>query len=478
MAAENNTAVIQQKLNTLATTVLPIFQQYLKPAYSLGYELVSGGIKIWIHEPSRTREAYSHMVYGPACEFSTNNDCTDTSLHAYLRSVHSTIGYMTGAYLVGIQLHIAYHMGAKEITLENFTDDLPRAARGIYQLFTPNLRRVSENERANLTNLEAALQQSEGAMFLTVDENFEEHLHRYFEWIYEKTRAFTGNHPWLTKYAKYAKYAEQMMRAEQMGGAPKRKASPTSNNNATQPLNETPLLPPPTWNRHAALNAARNVTPPPMERLSSIPTPIKNNQNDSIPPSPILPSSSAFPGLQLTHRTLNNLMSPSHNFYSTPVGRHIGFSGTTPKRPNTPSPVPRPVAQRLAPQFSEPAVSWNTLSNVFENNELPSFQPSPGYIAREREKRAKMAHPAAAAAAEEEEAARIRALLYSPQQGARHKKSAKKVDMRHRPRRSTYRAKRSKHSKRTARKHKRHTLRNTRKRGGACGSCMMGPQSF
>ena len=83
------------------------------------------------------------------CYFSY--DAEEDKREAHITDVESDIKQTTGFFLFHLQLIIAVMSGTSEITLENNTDNIPRARKGIYQLFKINDRTMDQEERNRMT---------------------------------------------------------------------------------------------------------------------------------------------------------------------------------------------------------------------------------------------------------------------------------------------------------------------------------------
>jgi len=452
----NEIETLATKLDQIAKTVVPFYQQYLKPAYEIAYDVFveRGRVKmnLVIREIKRRDDsvAFSAISYGPA--FAINQkDTDDTSLHAELRDVTSTIGHMAGAFLVAMNLHMAYLMDVKEILLTNFARDPVRAAQGIYRMFEPDLRHVEEEKATTLAN---ALQQSEGEMYRTVDGlHFKQDLDAYIQWISDRVATMKNNHPWRTSM---------------MGGTKKRKEMNTpsnrSNDSATQRLNNlTPLLPPLPPNTPNN-NATQVMTPVASRRSQRFRSAMHSPSQDAVhlssqiatplPPvsSAAASSSSAFlsplkwsispspmparpNNMNINHNRTGQVLyydSDSNNIDLAQNRLYVAPPISTPARPMRPSHAARP--------SDSSSLIHNTRPVPYS---LSSVSPAP----------------------------------VSKGGNGRHKKSDRKIEtastMRHRARRRTYRVR--KNQTRRALRNRRRAL-HTRRRGGACGSCMMGSQ--
>lgn len=479
----NEIESLAKKLDLIAKTVLPFYQQYLKPAYDIAYDVIRGRyhvqINIAIREIKRRDDSvvFSIMTYGPAFAINTKNT-DDTSLHAELRSITSTIGHMAGAFLVAMNLHMAYLMDVKEILLTNFARDPVRAAQGIYRMFEPDLRHVEEEKVTTLAN---ALQQSEGAMYRTVDGlQFKQDLDAYMQWISDRVATMKNNHPWRTSM---------------MGGTKKRKEMNTpSKNNATQRLNNlTPLitpLPPNSENNNAtqvrtpivSRRSQRFRSAVPLSSQDAVPlssqiaTPLSSTAASSsssfLSPLPWKLSPSPMPAQpNKVNNNNNNALAGKVVYYDSDsnemeLGQNAHY--VAPTHVQTPTPPPR--RTRISHSSSASASAFDTLhlTPVRPMYSLSSASPVPMDVRSRSSGLYQPADPRFMTSP-------------SPKKGGnrarRHKKSDRKVEtpstMRHRARRRTYRARKNQslHSLRNRRR----ALR-TRRRGGACGSCMMGSQ--
>lgn len=447
----NEIETLATKLDQIAKTVVPFYQQYLKPAYEIAYDVFveRGRVKmnLVIREIKRQDDsvAFSAISYGPA--FAINQkDTEDTSLHAELRDVTSTIGHMAGAFLVAIHLHMAYLMDVKEILLTNFARDPVRAAQGIYQMFEPDLRHVEEEKETTLAN---ALQQSEGEMYRTVDGlHFKQDLDAYLQWISDRVATMKNNHPWRTSM---------------MGGTKKRKEMNTpsnrSNDSATQRLNNlTPLLPP--------LPPNNNATQP-------FATPVASRRSQRFRSAVSLPSQIATPLPSVSSAASSSSSSSSSSSFLSPLPWSL-----------SPSPMPaRPNNMNINHNRTGQVLYYDSDSN---NIDLAQNRI---YVAPSTSTPARPVRPIRAARPSDSSSLvhNTRPVPYSLSSASpapaskggngRHKKTNRKVEttttMHHRPRRRTYRVR--KNQTRKALRNRGRALR-TRRRGGACGSCMMGSQ--
>ena len=77
--------------------------------------------------------------YGPLVEAEEEGKET-LALSVAIPSLFSDLGHGMGFFLLHLVMTLAVACHAVEITLDNDTDDPPRAARGIYRLFLPDVR--------------------------------------------------------------------------------------------------------------------------------------------------------------------------------------------------------------------------------------------------------------------------------------------------------------------------------------------------
>lgn len=117
--------------------------------------------------------------------------------HAHIRNVESSLGHYTGTFLLYMQLIVVFLSGISDITLENFTTEPERAAKGIYKIFDVNQRGKSKNEFRD-KNLAERLTLSEGAMRVQTPGNFIELIKRDLLEVSRSTRVTTQNetNPW------------------------------------------------------------------------------------------------------------------------------------------------------------------------------------------------------------------------------------------------------------------------------------------
>lgn len=78
-------------------------------------------------------------------------DAEEDKIIAHIADVESDLKHATGFFLFHLQLIIAVMSGTSEITLENNTDNIPRARKGIYQLFKVNDRTMNQEEKDRLS---------------------------------------------------------------------------------------------------------------------------------------------------------------------------------------------------------------------------------------------------------------------------------------------------------------------------------------
>lgn len=114
---------------------------------------------------------------------------------AELTWVHSALGHYTGCFLVGIQLWIvaALRPAIKRVIVFNMTDDLERAARGIYRLFRldPACGGRDYSER---------IRRVEGRMVARIGVSFRRRLfHDYFLWMDRRMDPREGS-PWRGRW--------------------------------------------------------------------------------------------------------------------------------------------------------------------------------------------------------------------------------------------------------------------------------------
>lgn len=108
--------------------------------------------------------------------------------------VNSPIGHGTGIFVMYLQLLLAFLCNVTEITLENYTDDVYRAALGIYHLFTVNMREVNRNNFKGKT-LAERLHVSEGKMRMTMRGDFLNEWMADLWGLDEKTQQQLANRP-------------------------------------------------------------------------------------------------------------------------------------------------------------------------------------------------------------------------------------------------------------------------------------------
>ena len=121
----------------------PLFQKYAIDHYSKVSE--NGvGIKLQLVPDTNTHTT---------CYFEYDSDGKENEkkLTATVSMIESDLGHSTGFFLFHLQLVIAVIAGATEITLDNDTDNVLRARKGIYQLFRVNDRTMNRDERARMT---------------------------------------------------------------------------------------------------------------------------------------------------------------------------------------------------------------------------------------------------------------------------------------------------------------------------------------
>lgn len=115
---------------------------------------------------------------------------------AELTWVHSALGQYTGCFLVGIQLWIvaALRPAIKRVIVFNMTDDLERAARGIYRLF----RLDSERDG---TDYSERVRRVEGRMVARIGVSFRRRLfHDYFLWMDRRMDPWKEGSPWCGRW--------------------------------------------------------------------------------------------------------------------------------------------------------------------------------------------------------------------------------------------------------------------------------------
>jgi len=100
-----------------------------------------------------------------------------------------------------MQLILCYLSNISEVTLENYTDDPSRAAKGIYKRFAVNKRGHSSNEFIG-KNLATQLQVSEGEMRLTMNANVLKYVESDLNNISEKIDIQSNTNPWNPDYSK------------------------------------------------------------------------------------------------------------------------------------------------------------------------------------------------------------------------------------------------------------------------------------
>ena len=121
----------------------PLFQEYTIDHYSKVDEN-SVGIKLKL-VPDINTYATCYFVYD------SDEKEDEKKLTATVSMIESDLGHSTGFFLFHLQLVIAVIAGATEITLDNDTDNVLRARKGIYQLFRVNDRTMNRAEKARMT---------------------------------------------------------------------------------------------------------------------------------------------------------------------------------------------------------------------------------------------------------------------------------------------------------------------------------------
>ena len=121
----------------------PLFQEYTIDHYSKVNE--NGiGIKLQLVPDTNT---YATCYF----EYDSDGKEDEKKLTATVSMIESDLGHSTGFFLFHLQLVIAVIAGATEITLDNDTDNVLRARKGIYQLFRVNDRTMTRAEKARMT---------------------------------------------------------------------------------------------------------------------------------------------------------------------------------------------------------------------------------------------------------------------------------------------------------------------------------------
>lgn len=75
----------------------------------------------------------------------------EEKVSAHVTMIESDLGHATGFFLFHLHLVIAVMAGASEITLDNDTDNIQRARKGIYQLFKVNNRGMDQADKNRMT---------------------------------------------------------------------------------------------------------------------------------------------------------------------------------------------------------------------------------------------------------------------------------------------------------------------------------------
>uniref|UniRef100_A0A6C0KV71 Uncharacterized protein n=1 Tax=viral metagenome TaxID=1070528 RepID=A0A6C0KV71_9ZZZZ len=119
--------------------------------------------------------------------------------HTHIHFVNSTLGHYTGVFLLNIQLLICYLSHIHEVTLDNFTNDQVRAARGIYKRFEVNERGYPHNEFIG-KNLASKLHTSEGEMRLRMTSDLRDMIYSDLRDISKKVSMESNTNPWNPDY--------------------------------------------------------------------------------------------------------------------------------------------------------------------------------------------------------------------------------------------------------------------------------------
>lgn len=122
----------------------PLFQAHTIDHYSKVNEN-SVGIKLQL-VPDTNTYATCYFVYD------SDGKEDEKKLTATVSMIESDLGHATGFFLFHLQLVIAVIAGATAITLDNDTDNVLRARKGIYQLFRVNDRTMNRAEKARMTS--------------------------------------------------------------------------------------------------------------------------------------------------------------------------------------------------------------------------------------------------------------------------------------------------------------------------------------
>ena len=120
--------------------------------------------------------------------------------HVHIIFVASNLGHYTGVFLFNIQLLICSILGFPEVTLENYTDDPVRAAKGIYKSFKVNQRGHLRSDFVG-KNLAGKLQASEGNMRLQMTPYVRTKIERDLDKISEKASDSNERNPWKDNYS-------------------------------------------------------------------------------------------------------------------------------------------------------------------------------------------------------------------------------------------------------------------------------------
>lgn len=157
--------------------VRSVFQHCLSPSYRLEVCSPDGSSLLRIHILRGTEEvAAAEALYElPRVEI------------YWVQSAMK--GHDLGSFLLGIHLWLAARQGATEITLQNMTDNLGRAARGIYRLFRLDRRFLHKGVKLPPSYVSYATRSNcvEGQMVVRVGSQFRRKLfYDYFLVLYHR----------------------------------------------------------------------------------------------------------------------------------------------------------------------------------------------------------------------------------------------------------------------------------------------------
>lgn len=172
--------------------------QFFKDGIFFDYKLYEINLR---DKPSLQVVFFINDIESTFCTTSYTANKSSQLDHAHIIFVRSVLGYSTGVFLLNIQLIMCYLSNILEVTLENYTDEPSRAAKGIYKRFAVNKRGHSSNDFIG-KNLETQLHASEGEMRLTMNANVLKYIKSDLNNISEKIDIQSITNPWNPDYSK------------------------------------------------------------------------------------------------------------------------------------------------------------------------------------------------------------------------------------------------------------------------------------